>query len=84
MYDAVIRGGTVVDGTGREGFTGDVAVAGGRIAAVGKGLGAARRQVDADGLLVTPGWVDVHTTTTDRPPGIRCSPPRCGTGFPRS
>jgi N-acyl-D-aspartate/D-glutamate deacylase len=61
MHDIVIRGGTIIDGTGKAAFTGDVAVAGGRIAAVGGKLGPARRDVDADGLLVTPGWVDVHT-----------------------
>ena len=61
MHDVVIRGGTIVDGTGRPGFTGDLAIAEGHIAAVGVDLGPARRQVDADGLLVTPGWVDVHT-----------------------
>src|SRR6516164_399473 len=61
MHDIVIRGGTIVDGTGRPGFTGDVAIAGGRIAAVGGKQGPARRDIDANGLMVTPGWVDVHT-----------------------
>ncbi len=61
MHDIVIRGGTIVDGTGRAAFTGDVAIAGGRIAAVGGKQGPARREIDAAGLLVTPGWVDVHT-----------------------
>jgi N-acyl-D-amino-acid deacylase len=61
MHDIVIRGGTIVDGTGKAGFTGDVAVAGGRIAAVGGKQGPARRDIKADGLLVTPGWVDIHT-----------------------
>ena len=61
MHDIVIRGGTIVDGTGKPAFTGDVAISGGRIAAVGGKQGPARRDIDADGLLVTPGWVDVHT-----------------------
>jgi len=61
MHDIVIRGGTVIDGTGKAAFTGDVAIAGGRIAAVGGKQGPARREIDAAGLLVTPGWVDVHT-----------------------
>jgi N-acyl-D-aspartate/D-glutamate deacylase len=61
MHDLVIKGGTVVDGTGAEPRRADVAIAGGTIAEVGPDLGAARRQIDADGLLVTPGWVDVHT-----------------------
>jgi N-acyl-D-amino-acid deacylase len=61
MHDIVIRGGTIIDGTGAAAFTGDVAIAGGRIAAVGGKQGPARREIDAAGLLVTPGWVDVHT-----------------------
>jgi N-acyl-D-aspartate/D-glutamate deacylase len=61
MHDIVIRGGTIVDGTGKPAFTGDVAIAGGRIVAVGGKQGPAKREIDADGLLVTPGWVDVHT-----------------------
>jgi len=61
MYDIVIRGGSIVDGTGKPAFSGDVAIADGRIAAVGGKQGPARRDIDADGLLVTPGWVDVHT-----------------------
>jgi N-acyl-D-aspartate/D-glutamate deacylase len=61
MHDIVIRGGTIIDGTGEAAFTGDVAIAGERIAAVGGKAGPARRVIDAAGLLVTPGWVDVHT-----------------------
>ena len=61
MHDIVIRGGTIVDGTGKAAFTGDVAIEGDCIAAVGGKLGPARREIDAAGLLVTPGWVDVHT-----------------------
>jgi len=61
MHDIVIRGGTILDGTGAEGFAGDVAIDGGIIAAVGGKAGPGRREIDANGLLVTPGWVDVHT-----------------------
>ena len=61
MHDIVIRGGTIVDGTGAAAFAGDVAIDGERIAAVGGKAGPARRVIDADGMLVTPGWVDVHT-----------------------
>ena len=61
MHDIVIRGGTIVDGTGKAAFSGDVAIAGGRIAAVGGKLGPGKREIDAAGLMVTPGWVDVHT-----------------------
>ncbi len=61
MHDLVIRGGNIVDGTGAASFSGDIAVDDGRIAAVGGKAGSARRVIEADGLLVTPGWVDVHT-----------------------
>ena len=60
-FDLVIRGGTVVDGTGAPPRTADVAVTGGRIAQLGRVSGDARRTLDADGLLVTPGFVDIHT-----------------------
>jgi N-acyl-D-amino-acid deacylase len=61
MHDIVIRGGTIVDGTGKASFSGDVAIEGGRIAAVGGKQGPGKREIDAGGLMVTPGWVDVHT-----------------------
>ena len=61
MYDTVIRGGTIVDGTGKPSFTGDIAIDGDRIAEVGGKAGPGRREIKADGMLVTPGWVDVHT-----------------------
>jgi len=62
MHDLVIRGGTVVDGTGAPSRTADVAVDDGIITAVGDlESAAAQRTIDADGLLVTPGVVDVHT-----------------------
>ncbi len=63
MHDLVIRNGIVVDGTGDPAVRADVAVEGGAIVAVGDPgtLGAARRDVDADGQLVLPGWVDIHT-----------------------
>ena len=61
MHDLVIRNGTIVDGTGRPRFTGDVAIDGRTIAVVGGVSGRGRREINANGLLVTPGWVDVHT-----------------------
>ena len=78
MHDLVIRNGTIVDGTGRERFEGDVAVDGGRITATGVVAGRGRREIDARGLVVAPGWVDIHTTT-GRSPGTRCSRRRAGT-----
>lgn len=61
MHELVIRDGTVVDGTGAEPFHADVAVDGDRITEVGTGVAKGRREVDATGLTVTPGWVDMHT-----------------------
>ncbi len=61
MLDLVIRGGTILDGSGGARFGGDVAVQDGRIVAVGRVAERGHREVDAGGLLVTPGWVDVHT-----------------------
>ena len=61
MFDTVIRGGTIVDGTGRPPFTGDVAVDGDRIVAVGTVDGRGREEIDADGAVVTPGFIDLHT-----------------------
>jgi N-acyl-D-aspartate/D-glutamate deacylase len=62
MHDLVIRGGTVVDGTGAPARTADVAVDRGQVTKVGSLNGEqASRVIDADGLLVTPGWVDIHT-----------------------
>ena len=61
MHDLIVQGGTIVDGTGQPSFTGDVAVTGGKISGVGSDLGRAKRTLKADGLIVAPGWVDVHT-----------------------
>ncbi|MGO4810868.1 amidohydrolase family protein [Cupriavidus sp. 2MCAB6] len=61
MHDLVIRSGTIVDGTGRESFQGDLAIDGGMISQVGGKAGSARRELDAAGALVTPGWIDIHT-----------------------
>ncbi len=60
-YDLIIRNGTIVDGLGGEPFVGDVAVSNGVIAAVDAVGGDAAREIDATGLLVTPGFVDLHT-----------------------
>jgi N-acyl-D-aspartate/D-glutamate deacylase len=61
MHDLIIRGGTVVDGTGEPARSADVAIDGAHVVEVGAlGSTRARRSVDADGCLVTPGWVDIH------------------------
>src|SRR5271155_1671285 len=60
-FDLVVRGGELADGNGGPIVEADVAVRGGRIAAVGKFAGAGRDEIDARGLLVTPGFVDIHT-----------------------
>lgn len=61
MHDLVIRGATLVDGTGTAARTADLAVDGAKVTAVGDGVGAGRREIAADGLLLAPGWVDIHT-----------------------
>ena len=60
MHDLVIRAGTVVDGTGAPAVTADVAIDGGIVTEMGR-VGRGRREIDADGALVTPGFVDMHT-----------------------
>jgi len=60
-FDLIIRNGTVYDGTGEPGFEGDVAIAAGRIASVGRIAGRGREEIDAKGKIVTPGFVDIHT-----------------------
>ena len=61
MHDLVIRGGTIIDGTGAPGFVGDVAVDNGTIVAVGGAVGSGFTEIDAAGAIVTPGFVDTHT-----------------------
>ena len=61
MHDIVIRGGTIVDGSGGAPFIGDIAIDDGRISAVGSVNGAGREEIDARGQIVTPGFVDIHT-----------------------
>ncbi len=92
-YDLVIRNGTIIDGLGGEPYTGDVAVSDGVIVALGSVAGTGAREIDATGLLVTPGFVDLHTHYDGQAIwSERCSPSsshgvttalmgNCGVGF---
>ncbi len=60
MPELVIRGGTVIDGTGTKGYRADVAIDGGRVTAIGQGL-TGDRYLEADGYVVSPGFIDIHT-----------------------
>ena len=61
QHDLVIRSGSIIDGTGQPAFTGDVAIKDGKITEVGRVAGRGVQEVSADGALVTPGFVDIHT-----------------------
>ncbi|MGL5837048.1 MAG: N-acyl-D-amino-acid deacylase family protein [Sphingorhabdus sp.] len=61
MHDMVIRNGTIVDGTGAPRFVGDVAIDSGLISQVGKVSAPGKKEIDANGMIVAPGWVDIHT-----------------------
>lgn len=61
MYDSIVRNGTIIDGTGSERYVADIAIKGGKIAKIGKITESATTEIDAQGKLVTPGWVDIHT-----------------------
>ena len=60
-HDLVIRGGNVVDGSGAKQFSADIAIDDGRISAVAQDVGRGAREIDAEGKVVTPGFVDIHT-----------------------
>ena len=61
MFDLLITNGTIIDGTGNPGYAGSVAVSNGRIAEVGKVSGSATRVIDAEGGVIAPGILDIHT-----------------------
>src|ERR1700692_1267460 len=60
-YDLVLRNGKIVDGTGNPWFHGDLAIKGDKIAARGKVAGKGKREIDAKGLIVAPGFIDMHS-----------------------
>ena len=80
MHDLVIRGGRVVDGTGAPARIADVAVDGGVISLVGEVTASGRREIDATGLLVTPGFVDIHTHYDGQVTWDRLLSPSCWHG----
>ncbi len=84
MHDLVIRNGTVVDGSGRPARLADVAIDGETITAVGTVPDAGRREIDAAGRLVTPGFVDIHTHYDGQATWDPRSPPAAGTASPPS
>ena len=61
MHDLLIKNATLIDGTGNKPRPGNIAITGSRIASVDNSMPSARREIDAEGLLVTPGFVDIHT-----------------------
>ena len=61
MHDIVIRNGIIVDGSGEKSFVGNIAIDGDRITAIGKVDSKGKKEIDASGKVVTPGWVDIHT-----------------------
>jgi len=61
MHDLLLRNGTILDGTGAQGQSLDIAVKDGRIAAIGANLGPAQTTIDAAGHIITPGFIDLHT-----------------------
>ena len=61
MFDTIIRGGKIADGSGEASYTADIAIKDGLIAEIGTVSGTANSEIDADGALVTPGFIDLHT-----------------------
>jgi N-acyl-D-amino-acid deacylase len=61
MFDLIIRGGTIIDGSGDARYVADIAIENGKIAKIGDIKGSAKEEINAHGKLITPGWVDIHT-----------------------
>jgi len=70
-HDLIIRNGLIVDGTGSDPYTGDLAIDNDTIVAIGKVEGTGSREIDAQGHAVTPGFVDLHTHLGPRGPWLR-------------
>ena len=79
-FDMVVRGGTVIDGTGTPGRRQDLGIRDGKVAEIGTALGPGKRAIDADGLLVTPGFVDIHTHFDGQVTWDTCLSPSCWHG----
>ena len=76
-FDLLIKNARIVDGTGAPAYSGALAVEGGKIAAVGDASGAARREINGDGLILAPGFESIRIMTR-RSRGIVCSRARAG------
>ena len=61
IHDLVIRNGNIVDGSGKKPFLGDIAIDDRKITKVGEVINSGKKEIDANGNLVSPGWVDIHT-----------------------
>ena len=61
IHDLVIRNGNIVDGSGKKPFLGDIAIDDGKITKVGEVINSGKKEIDANGNIVSPGWVDIHT-----------------------
>ena len=61
MFDLVIKNGEIIDGTGKQGFVGDIGIKDGKIKAIGKLDAQDRPTIDAEGLVVSPGFIDIHS-----------------------
>ena len=66
MFDLLIRNGAIINGTGSPSFYGDIGITDGKIVKIGKGLSQAKKIIETDGLVVTPGFIDSHSHSDSR------------------